>query len=114
MLIFDFGGGTLDCALIEIETIGEKVQLKTLAPGGDPRLGGEDIDWALVTLLGQKAKQEFPEFDINCLGDELKFKHHFRTPAIERAAYATRGSFKLQAETAKISLSIAPAIELMF
>ncbi|MGA9994553.1 MAG: Hsp70 family protein [Pyrinomonadaceae bacterium] len=112
LLIFDFGGGTLDCALIEIEAAETKVLLKTLAPGGDPRLGGEDIDWALVHLLADKAKKEYPEFDINCLGDRQKFSHHFRTPEIARAAYMTRAHFKRQAELAKISLTKVPAVEL--
>lgn len=112
LLIFDFGGGTLDCALIEIEARGEKVLLKTLAPGGDPRLGGEDIDWALVGLLADKAKREFPDFDLNCLGSRQMFEHHFRTPEIARAAYMTRAHFKRQAELAKISLTSASAVEL--
>jgi molecular chaperone DnaK len=112
ILIFDFGGGTLDCALIEIENAGDKVLFKTLAPGGDPRLGGEDIDWALVGLMADKAKQEYPDFDINCLGDEQKFDHNYRIPSLAEAAYRTRARFKRQAEVAKISLVSAPAIEL--
>lgn len=112
LLIFDFGGGTLDCALIEIESVDGKVLLKTLAPGGDPRLGGEDIDWALAGLLAGKAKAAYPDFDINCLGDEQKFQHHYHIPALEEAAYRTRARFKRQAEVAKISLVEANAIEL--
>lgn len=112
LLIFDFGGGTLDCALIEIDAAAEKVRLKTLAPFGDPRLGGDDIDWALVGLLADKAKQSYPEFDVNCLGSEQKFNHYFRAPEIARAAYTTRARFKRQAELAKITLAQAQAVEL--
>ena len=112
LLIFDFGGGTLDCALIEIEVAREKVRLKTLAPFGDPRLGGDDIDWALVGLLADKAKKNYPDFDINCLGSEEKFNHYFRTPEVARAAYTTRARFKRQAELAKITLGGAAAVEL--
>lgn len=112
LLIFDFGGGTLDCALLEIEVIDEKVRLKTLAPGGDPRLGGEDIDWALAGLLADKTKREYPDFDVNCLSDEHRFEHHFRIPEIARAAYSTRAHFKRQAEIAKITLSQTPLVEL--
>lgn len=112
LLIFDFGGGTLDCALLEIEIVDEKVRLKTLAPGGDPRLGGEDIDWALAGLLADKTKREYPDFDINCLSDEQRFEHHFRIPEIARAAYSTRAHFKRQAEIAKITLSQTPVVEL--
>lgn len=112
VLIFDFGGGTLDCAVIEIEAAEDKVRLTTLAPFGDPKLGGDDIDWALVGLLADKAKSDYPEFDVNCLGNEQAFNHHYRTPEIARAAYTTRSHFKRQAELAKITLANASAVEL--
>ena len=112
LLIFDFGGGTLDCALIDISSVYDKIVVKTLAPGGDPKLGGEDIDWALVNQLGLHARKEFPDFDIDCLStDEKKFAHKFRTPALYEAASSSRATFKRQAEMAKISLSTAPEIE---
>lgn len=113
LLIFDFGGGTLDCALIEIEAAREKIRLTTLVPFGDPRLGGDDIDWALVGLLADKAKEHFPDFDTHCLGSEQKFNHYFRAPEIARAAYTTRARFKRQAELAKITLGKATAVELI-
>jgi molecular chaperone DnaK len=112
VLIFDFGGGTLDCALIEIDALKDRVRLTTLAPFGDPGLGGDDIDWALVGLLADRAKTDYPEFDVNCLGNEQTFKHHYRTSALEEAAYNTRSRFKRQAEIAKITLSQLPAVEL--
>lgn len=111
VLIFDFGGGTLDCALVEIERVGSKMVLRTLAPGGSPRLGGEDIDWALVGLLADKAKQTYSAFDLNCLGDEQKFEHLYRIPEVIIAAYRTRSRFKRQAESAKIALTEIPRVE---
>jgi len=49
--VFDFGGGTLDIAVLERIT-------DTFAPvgypGGNPRLGGEDLDEALRPLIEQK------------------------------------------------------------
>jgi molecular chaperone DnaK (HSP70) len=113
LMIFDFGGGTLDCALIEIGTNNEKILLTTLATGGDSNLGGEDIDWSIVEKLGEWAKQLFPDFDPDCLGDERKLKHKYRTPELTQAAYLTRARFKRQAEVAKIALSAASAVELV-
>jgi molecular chaperone DnaK (HSP70) len=113
LMIFDFGGGTLDCALIEIGMRDEKILLTTLATGGDSRLGGEDIDWVLVEKLGHWAKQLYKDFDSDCLGDEKKFKHKYRTPELAQAAYLTRARFKRQAEIAKIALGAAPAVELV-
>lgn len=114
LMVFDFGGGTLDCALIEIGMRDEKILLTTLATGGDSNLGGEDIDWSLVEKLGQWAKQLYPDFDPDCLSDDKKkFVHKYRTPELALAAKTTRGAFKSQAEKAKIALSAAPTVELV-
>lgn len=113
LLIFDFGGGTLDCALIEIEAANEKIRLTTLVPFGDPKLGGDDIDWALVELLADKAKNDYPDFDTHCLGSEQRFNHYFHTPEIARAAYTTRARFKRQAELAKITLAKSSRVKLI-
>ncbi len=114
VLIFDFGGGTLDCALVQIENLDGKMTLRTLAPGGDPSLGGEDIDWKIARLLARKAKEKFPDFDQNCieLENEEKFAHFYRDPFLLESAYRTRASFKRQAEAAKIALTKAPDIKL--
>jgi molecular chaperone DnaK len=111
VLIFDFGGGTLDCALIEIEVTADKVRLKTLAPGGDPRLGGDDIDWALARLLGEKAKEKYPDFDMNCLSEEQVFNRRFGNTKIDSQARGIRRIFKQKAESAKITLANLPAFE---
>ena len=113
LLIFDFGGGTLDCALIEIESSGGKLLFKTLASGGNPRLGGEDIDWALVRFLAEKAKLEYADFDAECLTDWQKFQHKTQNAEVIRAASVTRARFKRQSELAKINLSAAEVCELV-
>ncbi len=114
LLIFDFGGGTLDCALIDVGSAGGKILVKTLAPGGDPKLGGDDIDWALAQQLGLHAIRAFPGFDIDCLStDEKRFNHKFRAPAMSEAANSSRATFKRQAESAKISLSGATEVEVV-
>jgi len=111
LLIFDFGGGTLDCVLIEISQTNGKLRFETLALGGDPQLGGEDIDWALVNLLAGWAEKEFEEFNIDCLGDEGRLEKKFRSPALAKAALETRAEFKRQAEMAKIALGKADAVD---
>lgn len=42
--IYDFGGGTFDCTVLEIR----KGRFKLLASGGDAWLGGDDFDLALA------------------------------------------------------------------
>jgi len=49
LVIFDFGGGTLDLAVVRREPAG----LRVLATGGLDDLGGLDVDAALVGHLGQ-------------------------------------------------------------
>ncbi|OLB74860.1 MAG: hypothetical protein AUI14_22410 [Actinobacteria bacterium 13_2_20CM_2_71_6] len=49
LVIFDFGGGTLDLAVVRQEPAG----LRVLASGGLDDLGGLDVDAALVGHLGQ-------------------------------------------------------------
>ncbi|EAY18438.1 dnaK protein [Trichomonas vaginalis G3] len=44
VLIFDFGGGTLDISIVEIFNN----QCKVIATNGDPHFGGQDIDQLLV------------------------------------------------------------------
>lgn len=61
MIVFDFGGGTLDITVLEmIEGI---VDVK--CSFGDPFLGGKDIDDALMDLVAGKFKQAYPAFSIN-------------------------------------------------
>jgi molecular chaperone DnaK (HSP70) len=112
LMIFDFGGGTLDCALIEIAA-DEKISFRTLALGGDQHLGGEDVDWVLVDLFAQRAKLEFTAFDDECLGDEKTLAHRFPSAEMAQAAHSTRASFKRQAELAKISLGAADEVEVV-
>jgi len=86
-LVFDFGGGTFDAALIRSEDGGMVVANH----GGDNFLGGSDIDWAIVEhILLPKIRQEFGANDF------------------KRGAAAFKYDLvrlKAAAETAKIELS---------
>jgi len=54
ILVFDFGGGTLDCTIMEF---GEGV-FEVKSTSGDTQLGGTDMDNALVKHIIEKFKQE--------------------------------------------------------
>lgn len=47
-LVFDFGGGTFDAALVKKDDDG---MMKTVDTGGDNELGGKDLDLAIVDKL---------------------------------------------------------------
>ena len=54
ILIFDFGGGTLDVTIMKIESDG---RFKVLATNGDTNLGGQDIDNAICKFLMNDFKE---------------------------------------------------------
>ena len=86
-LVFDFGGGTFDAALIR----SEDGTMVVANHGGDNFLGGSDIDWAIVEqLLIPRVKEQFGLRDL------------------ERGSSAFKYDLlrlKAAAETAKIELS---------
>ncbi|MET7403545.1 Hsp70 family protein [Dactylosporangium sp. NPDC005572] len=53
VVVFDFGGGTLDVTVVEAGAPSGRYGLRVLATGGLDDLGGTDIDDALVGHLGQ-------------------------------------------------------------
>jgi hypothetical protein len=57
LAVFDFGGGTLDIAVLERRGDGS---FGVLADGGLPDLGGLDFDAALVAHIGETVKQREP------------------------------------------------------
>lgn len=86
-LVFDFGGGTFDAALIR----SEHGSMSVVNHGGDNFLGGSDIDWAIVEqVLAPRVTKDFKVADFK-RGTE-RFKYDLLR-------------LKAAAETAKIELS---------
>lgn len=86
-MVFDFGGGTFDAALIRSEEAG----LVVANHGGDNFLGGSDIDWAIVEQVLRPRVQEQFGLDDFTRGSE-RYKYDLLR-------------LKAAAETAKIELS---------
>jgi molecular chaperone DnaK len=61
IVVFDFGGGTLDISILEM--IAGVLDVK--CSFGNPRLGGKDFDEAMMTLLLRKFAQENPGYQID-------------------------------------------------
>lgn len=86
-MVFDFGGGTFDAALIR----SEDGTMSVVNHGGDNFLGGSDIDWAIVEqLLAPRVAKEFG------VGDFRRGVERYRYDLIR---------LKAAAEGAKIDLS---------
>lgn len=86
-LVFDFGGGTFDAALIR----SEEGSMAVANHGGDNFLGGSDIDWAIVEqVLVPRIRKEYHLEDFKRGGAAFKYDMM---------------RLKAAAETAKIELS---------
>ena len=53
-VIYDFGGGTFDCSIAEVQ--GHDIEI--LTSEGVQKLGGKDIDLALMNLVAKRFKEE--------------------------------------------------------
>jgi molecular chaperone DnaK len=57
-VVFDFGGGTFDVSVVRIM---DDQTVEILGTGGDPHLGGSDIDQKIVDWVLEKMKSQFGE-----------------------------------------------------
>jgi len=84
-LVYDFGGGTFDAAIIK----SEEGTIHVVHHGGDNFLGGSNIDWAIVEkLLAPRVAQEFNLSDFSRGSKKwhwafLKLKHAAENAKIE-------------------------------
>ena len=86
-LIYDFGGGTFDAALIHMRD----GMIRVENHGGDKYLGGKDIDYAIVDdILAPAVRERFATLDF--YRDNRKY-------------FADFAKLKMRAEEAKIRLS---------
>ncbi|MEK7993827.1 MAG: Hsp70 family protein [Planctomycetota bacterium] len=51
VLVFDFGGGTLDVSIIRVESAGEHLEIDAIGRSRYNNLGGDDIDTELAAFL---------------------------------------------------------------
>jgi molecular chaperone DnaK len=94
-LVFDFGGGTFDSALIKVE---EGI-MKVVDTEGDNHLGGKDLDYAVVdNVIIPFLKKEFSIENI--LSDEVKKN-------------ILRDAMKFYGEQAKIQLSFNETYDIL-
>lgn len=93
-LVYDFGGGTFDAAIIQVR----EGLIQVVGHAGDNQLGGKNIDWAIVEQLF-----------IPSLLKERRLTDFGRHNPKWRGAIA---KLKIQAEEAKIKLSTRDSTEI--
>lgn len=59
VMIYDFGGGTFDVSILDIN----EDSIQVIATNGDHKLGGYDIDMAIVDYVKELAKEEGLDID---------------------------------------------------
>ena len=94
VLVFDFGGGTLDVTILSLKVDGGRRDFDVLSTKGDLHLGGEDIDQALLKFIL----------------DDIKKKYNDDFSRDNRA----KQQIRRKAEKAKIDLSSAIQVDVDF
>jgi molecular chaperone DnaK (HSP70) len=92
VLVYDFGGGTFDTALLQRVPDGFVLIGR---PGGDDRLGGETLDERVREVVGRRIGERDPE-----MWEQLRFSE-------ERPWRLAQGAFGSECRAAKERLSFA-------
>jgi molecular chaperone DnaK len=58
IVVFDFGGGTFDISVLEVDVDEVGGDIKVKATDGDSHLGGKDIDQKIINFLADEFKKE--------------------------------------------------------
>lgn len=58
IVVFDFGGGTFDVSVLEVDVDEVGGDIKVKATDGDSHLGGKDIDQKIINYLAEEFKKE--------------------------------------------------------
>lgn len=113
MLVYDFGGGTIDIVLSEITNNDGEIRFEPLASGGNPRYGGEDVTHAIVEVILERLKTKILNVNPN-LSFEIPYFDSRKTSipsektSIDRARRINSGILYSQAEEIKRELGEKP------
>jgi len=95
ILVYDFGGGTLDVSLLYVA----KGSVQVYATDGDETLGGSDLDVCMYNFLKQQIEESSGQL---ILHDLIHFSHHMKHPIDE---YCIMPAIHTKAEQVKKSLT---------
>ena len=110
LLVYDFGGGTVDIVLSHVKNDGREITIEPLAHGGNPRYGGDDVTQAIVDfVLAEFRKRILREnlnlsFSIPCLSPR-KVWQSSENQQKDRATILNTRYLYTRAEELKIELS---------
>ena len=58
LLVYDFGGGTIDIVLSQVTNNGNDITIEPLAHGGNPKYGGDDVTQGIVDFVLDEFRRE--------------------------------------------------------
>lgn len=65
LLVYDFGGGTIDIVLSHVTNDGKLITLEPLAHGGNPSYGGDDVTQAIVDFVLNEFRERIQKENLN-------------------------------------------------
>ena len=90
LMVYDFGGGTIDIVLSQVTNTGNEILIEPLVRGGNPKYGGDDVTQAIVDFIlaecGKRIQHANPDirFDIPYL-KRRKILQPSGEPAVDKA-----------------------------
>ena len=110
LLVYDFGGGTIDIVLSQVTRNGNETKIEPLVRGGNPRYGGDDVTQAIVDFILRELKQRIqtghPGLSVDVPYLKLKeIPKPAAHPEIDKAARYNTHHLYSQAEKMKRELS---------
>ena len=65
LLVYDFGGGTIDIVLSHVTNDGRDITIEPVAHGGNPRYGGDDVTQAIVDFVLDEFRERIQKENLN-------------------------------------------------
>ena len=106
LLVYDFGGGTIDIALSQVTKNGDDITIEPIARDGDPKYGGDNVTQAIVDYVLNEYRRRIEEispghnFDIPYFGPGQILKPS-RNPNIDNATRENSAVLYRRAEEMK-------------
>ena len=116
LLVYDFGGGTIDIVLSQVTNDGGDITIEPLARGGNPRYGGDDVTHAIVEFILTEYRQQIERthpginFDIPYF-EPGRILQSSGNPKIDDATRRNAVTLYRRAEDMKKELSTQPKTE---
>ena len=118
LLVYDFGGGTIDIVLSQVTKKGDDITIEPIARDGDPKYGGDDVTQAIVDYILSEYRRRIEEispghnFDIPYFGPG-QILQESGYPDIDDAARNNSTTLYQHAEEMKKELSTRSETELL-